>query len=144
MSPRMRLREDAMDRALGLLEADWSMGRVGGAWAWPWHQYHLLSTSPSPSSMNQICSNMVEVESPKEGRFLRLMVLRDPTTSSGMMQIRFWDAPGVSLSRQTARNRMPDSRLRSRWPAVQIPLRLLHRQLREEWCQEHLYWTSGD
>ena len=60
MSPRMRLSEADMDRALGLLEAGRSMRRLGGAWAWPpaSSAKHITITN----LQEPLCINMVAVD----------------------------------------------------------------------------------
>jgi hypothetical protein len=56
----MCLSEADMDRALGLLEAGWSMRRLGGEWAWPpgsSAKHTTITNLKEP-----LCINMVEVD----------------------------------------------------------------------------------
>ena len=54
------------------------------------------------------------------------------------------NATGVRISTQTIRNRLHDTGLRSRRPAIRIPLTRYHVQMRLEWARDHVTWTQND
>ena len=57
---------------------------------------------------------------------------------------RFDNATGVRISTQTIRNRLHDAGLRSRRPAIRVPLTRYHVQMRLAWARDHVTWTQND
>ena len=56
----------------------------------------------------------------------------------------FPNATGVRISTQTIRNRLHDAGLRSRRPAIRVPLTRYHVQMRLAWARDHVTWTQND
>ena len=56
----------------------------------------------------------------------------------------FQNATGVRISTQTIRNWLHDAGLRSRQPAIRVPLTRYHVQMRLTWAQDHVTWTQND
>ena len=56
----------------------------------------------------------------------------------------FQNATSVRISTQTIRNRLHDAGLRSRRPAIQVPLTRYHVQMRLAWARDHVTWTQND
>ena len=56
----------------------------------------------------------------------------------------FQNATGVCISTQTIRNRLHDAGLRSRRPAIRVPLTRYHVQMRLAWARDHVTWTQND
>ena len=54
------------------------------------------------------------------------------------------NATGVRISTQTIRNRLHDAGLRSRRPAIRVPLTRYHMQMRLAWARDHVTWTQND
>ena len=48
------------------------------------------------------------------------------------------NATGVRMSTQTIRNRLHDAGLRSRRPAIRVPLTRYHVQMRLAWARDHV------
>ena len=56
----------------------------------------------------------------------------------------FQNATGVRISTQTIRNRLHDAGLRSRRPAIRVPLTRYHVQMRLARARDHVTWTQND
>ena len=56
----------------------------------------------------------------------------------------FQNATGVRISTQTIRNRLHNAGLRSRRPAIRVPLTRYHVQMRLAWARDHVTWTQND
>ena len=56
----------------------------------------------------------------------------------------FQNSTGVCISTQTIRNRLHDAGLRSRRPAIRVPLTRYHVQMRLAWARDHVIWTQND
>ena len=56
----------------------------------------------------------------------------------------FQNATGVRISTQTIRNRLHDVGLRSRRPAIRVPLTRYHVQMRLAWARDHVTLTQND
>ena len=54
------------------------------------------------------------------------------------------NATCVGISTQTIRNRLHDAGLRSRRPAIRVPLTRYHVQMRLAWARDHVTWTQND
>ena len=56
----------------------------------------------------------------------------------------FQNATGVRISTQTIRNQLHDAGLRSRRPAIRVPLTQYHVQMRLASARNHVTWTQND
>ena len=56
----------------------------------------------------------------------------------------FQNATGVRISTQTIRSRLHDAGLRSRRPAIRVPLTRYHVQMRLAWARDHVTWSQND
>ena len=59
-------------------------------------------------------------------------------------QQRYVGTTGVRISTQTIRNRLHDAGLRSRRPAIRVPLTRYHMQMRLARARDHVTWTQND
>ena len=57
---------------------------------------------------------------------------------------RFDNATTLRISTQTIRNRLHDAGLRSRRPAIRVPLTRYHVQMRLAWARNHVTGTKND
>ena len=77
----------------------------------------------------------------QQDRLVRLSCLRDRTASAQTLRAELRNASNVDVSGQTIRNRLREAGLRSRRPAVRVPLTQNHRNHRMTWATLHRRWT---
>jgi hypothetical protein len=91
-------------------------------------------------------SGRPKVTTPVEDRRIRTIGLRRRVVSSPNIQSQIHAARGrgaLRLSRQTIRNRLNGSGLRSRQPSVKQRLLPGHTQARLRWARIHAHWTRA-
>ena len=76
--------------------------------------------------------------------FLVVQARRHRFDNARTLRRDFQSATGVRISTQTIRNRLHDAGLRSRRPAIQVPLTRYHVQMRLAWARDHVTWTQND
>ncbi|XP_060552764.1 guanylate-binding protein 2-like, partial [Ruditapes philippinarum] len=145
---KRRLREDEMDRGIGMLEAGPFQRPVA----------HVLGVSKSvdipgcgtdSKRTENVLQGLAEVgkrsttQSPGP---IYCPSDQAPNRSLNATTLRndFQNVTGVVISTQTVRNRLNDAGLRSRRPAICIPLNQRHIQERLQWAQSHVTWTVND
>ena len=79
-----------------------------------------------------------------QDRFLVVQARRHRFGSATTLRRNFQNATSVRISTQTIRNRLHDAGLRSRRPAIQVPLTRYHVQMHLAWAQDHVTWTQND
>ena len=77
-------------------------------------------------------------------RFLVVQARRHRFDNATTLRRDFQNATSVRISTQTIRNRLHDAGLRSRRPAIQVPLTRYHVQMRLAWAPDHVTWTQND
>ena len=79
-----------------------------------------------------------------QDRFLVVQAWRHRFDNATTLRRDFQNATGVRISTQTIRNRLHDAGLRSRRPAIRVPLTRYHVQMRLAWARDHVTWTQND
>ena len=79
-----------------------------------------------------------------QDRFLVVQARRHRFDNATTLRRDFQNATGVRISTQTIRNRLHDAGLRSRRPAIRVPLTRYHVQMRLAWARDHVTWTQND
>ena len=79
-----------------------------------------------------------------QDRFLVVQARRHRFDNAATLRRDFQNATGVRISTQTIRNRLHDAGLRSRRPAIRVPLTRYHVQMRLAWARDHVTWTQND
>ena len=79
-----------------------------------------------------------------QDRFLVVQARRHRFDNATALRRDFQNATGVCISTQTIRNRLHDAGLRSRQPAIRVPLTRYHVQMRFAWAPDHVTWTQND
>lgn len=93
------------------------------------------------TTINRPRSGRPRSTSRRDDRFLLLSALRDRTITANGLRGQLLRASNVTISDQTARNRLHEFQLHSRRAAVRIPLTPAHRVARMAWCRRHQRWT---
>ena len=79
-----------------------------------------------------------------QDRFITLQARCHRFNNATTLRSELQNATGVCLSTQTIRNRLHEAGLRSRRPAIRIPLTRHHVQEHLEWAQDHVTWALND
>ena len=79
-----------------------------------------------------------------QDRFLVVEARRHRFDNATTLRRDFQNATGVRTSTQTIRNRLHDNGLRSRPPAIRVPLTRYHVQMCLVWVRDHVTWTQND
>lgn len=143
MPPRRQLSTEDRGRALGLIEAGFSLRDVA----------RRLRVSPSVicrlreryqttgTTANRPRSGRPRCTDRADDRFLVLSALRDRQATNPVLQRRLRQATHRRVSVDTIRRRLAAAGLRQRRPARRIPLSDAHRRARVAWCRTHLAWN---
>ena len=79
-----------------------------------------------------------------QDRFLVVQARRHRFDNATTLRKDFQNDTGVHISTQTIRNGLHDAGLRSRRPAILVPLTRYHVQMRLAWARDHVTWTQND
>ena len=79
-----------------------------------------------------------------QDRFLVVQARHHRFDKATTLRRDFQIATSVRISIQTIRNRLHDAGLRSRRPAIRVPLTRYHVQMRLAWARDHVTWTQND
>ena len=79
-----------------------------------------------------------------QDRFLVVQARRHRFDNATTLRRDFQNATGRRISTQTIRNRLHDAGLRSRRPAIRVPLTRYHVQMRLAWARDHVTWIQND
>ena len=142
---RRRLSEEEMNRGIGMLEAELSQKEVArvlgvsqSAVSRMWTRFHLTG-----NVMHQHAGGRERSTTRAQDRFIALQARRHRFSNATTLRCELQNATGVPLSTQTIRNRLHEAGLRSRRPAIRIPL-TRHVQERLEWARDHVTWALND
>uniref|UniRef100_A0A672S910 Transposase Tc1-like domain-containing protein n=1 Tax=Sinocyclocheilus grahami TaxID=75366 RepID=A0A672S910_SINGR len=83
------------------------------------------------------------VTTPNQDRCLTLHAHRNCFMPAVSLQNDLQDATGVRVSTQTVRRRLHEVGLRTRRPAVRVPLSRAHKLARLQWATEHHRWIMN-
>ena len=140
---RRRLSEEEMNRGIGMLEAGLSQREVArvlgvsqSVVSRMWSRFHLTG-----NVMHQHAGGRERSTTLAQDRFIALQARRHRFNNAPTLRSELQNATGVRLSTQNIRNRYG---LRSRRPAIRIPLTRHHVQERLEWAREHVTWALND
>ena len=143
---RRRLREEEMNRGIGILMAGLSqievahvLGVSQSVVSRMWTRFHLTG-----NVMHQHAGGRERCTTRAQGRFIALQARHHPFNNATTLRSELQNATGVRLSTQTIRNRLHEAGLRSRRPAIRIPLTRHHVQERLEWARNHVTWVLND
>ena len=144
---RRHLSQDEMNRGIGMLRS----------WLSQRHVANVLGVSQSVVSRmwNRFITtgNVRHLHAGRrerstnevQDRFLVVQARHHQSDNATMLRRDFQNATGVRiLSTQTIRNRLHDAGLRSRRPAIRVPLTRYHMQMRLAWARDHVTWTQND
>ena len=143
---RRHLSQDEMNRGIGLLHSGLSQRHVANVLGVSqsvvsrmWNRFiktgnvrHLHDRGRERST-NEV-----------QDRFLVVQARRHRFDKATTLRRDFQNATGVRISTQTIRNRLHDAGLRSRRPAIRVPLTRYHVQMRLAWARDHVTWTQND
>ena len=143
---RPHLSQDEMNRGIGMLHSRLSQRHVANVLGVSqsvvsrmWNRFittrnvRHLHAGARERSTNEVQDGFLVVQARRQ-RFDNATTLRRD----------FQNATGVRISTQTIRNRLQDACLRSRRPAIRVPLTRYHVQMRLAWARDHVTWTQND
>ena len=140
---RRRLSEEEMNRGIGMLEAGLSQREVArvlevsqSVVSGMWTRFHLTG-----NVMHQHAGGRERSTTRAQDWFIALQARRH-RFNNATLRSELQNATGVCLSTQTIRNRLHEAGLRSRRPAIRIPL--TRHQERLEWARDHVTWALND
>ena len=143
---RRRLSEEEMNKGSGMLEAGLSQREVArvlevsqSVVSRMWTRFHLTG-----NVMHQHAGGRERSTTRTQDRFIALQARRHRFNNATTLRSELQNATGVRLSTQTIRNRLHEACLRSRRPAIRIPLTRHHVQERLEWARDHVTWALND
>ena len=140
---RRHLSQDEMNRGIGMLHSGLSQRHVA----------NVLGVSQSVVSRmwNRFITtgNVRHLhaggrERSTKDRFLVVQAQRHRFDNATTFPRDFQNDTDVQISTQTIRNRLHDAGLRSRRPAIQVPLTRYHVQMRLACARDHVTWTQND
>ena len=141
-----RLSEEEMNRGIGMLEAGLSQREVArvlgvsqSVVSRMWTRFHL-----TVNVMHQHAGGRERSTTRAQDRFIALQARRHRFNNATTLRSELQNTTGVRLSTQTIRNRLHEAGLRSRRPAIRIPLTRYHVQERLEWARDHVTWALND
>ena len=142
---RRHLSQDEMNQGIGMLHSGLSqkhvvnvLGVSQSVVSRMWNQFittgnvRHLHAGGRECSTNEVQDRFLVVQA-RRHRFDNATLRRD-----------FQNATGVRVSTQTIRNWLHDAGLRSRRPAIRVPLTRYHVQMRLAWARDHVTWTQND
>lgn len=143
---RQRLSAEEMNRGTGMLEAGVSQRRVAevlnvsqSVVSRMWNRYLVTGNASHNHGGGRRRSTTV-----RQDRFLVIQARRHRFQNATSLNNDFQNATGVQISTQTLRNRLHESGLRARRPAIRVPLTPRHVQERLLFAQNHVRWTIND
>ena len=143
---RCRLSEEEMNRGIGMLEAGLSQREVVGVLGVSqsvvsrmWTRFNLTG-----NVMHQHAGGRERSTTRTQDRFIALQDRCHRLNNATTLGSELKNASGVCLRTQTIRNRLHEAGLRSRRPAIHIPLTRHYVQERLEWARDHVMWALND
>ena len=142
---RRHLSQDEMNRGIGMLHSGLSQRHVANVLGVSqsvvsrmWNRFittgnvRHLHAGGRERSTNEV-----------QDRFLVVQARRHRFDNTTTLRKDFQNATDVRISTQTIRNRLHDAGLRSRRPAIRVPLTRYHVQMRLAWARDHVTWTQN-
>ena len=142
---RCHLSQDEMNRGIGMLHSGLSQRHVANVLdvsksvvSRMWNGFIMtgnvrhLHVGRRERSTNEVQDRFLVVQA-RRHRFDIATLRRD-----------FENATGVPISTRTIRNWLHDVGLRSRRPAIRVPLTRYHVQMHLAWAWDHVTWTQND
>ena len=127
---RRHLSQDEMNRGIGMLHSGLSQRPVANVLGVSqsvvsrmWNRF-ITTVNVRRNGGGERSTNEVQ------DRFLVVQARRHRFDNATPLRRDFQNATGVRISTQTIRNRLHDAGLRSRRPAIQVPLTRYHVQMR--------------
>ena len=143
---RRHLSQDEMNRGIGMLHSGLSQRHVANVLGVSqsvvsrmWNRFittdnvRHLHAGGQERSTNEV-----------QDRFLVVQARCRRFDNATSLRRDFQNATGVRISTQTIRNRLHDAGLRSRRPAIRVPLTRYHVQMRLAWARDHVTWIQND
>ena len=143
---RRHLSQDEINRGIGMLHSRLSQRHVANVLGMSqsvvsrmWNRFIMtrnvrhLHAGGRERSTNEV-----------QDRFLVVQARRHRYDNAATLRRDFQNATCVRISTQTIRNRLHDAGLRSRRPAIRVPLTRYHVQMRLVWAQDHVTWIQID
>lgn len=131
-------------RIIGMMEAGLSLSEVsrrtgrGKATIHLWWQRYTTTGRCDRAKG----SGRPRISSARDDRYLTMLARRQRFTTGKRYRQQWHNACNVTCSVRTVYRRLLKSKLRSHKPLVRIPLSPHHRQLRLQWCRDHLGWNN--
>ena len=139
---RRHLSQDEMNRGIGMLHSGLSQRHVanvlGVSQSVVSRMWNRFITTGNVRHWRERSTNEVH------DRFLVVQARRHRFDNATTLRRDFQNVTGVRISTQTIRNRLHDAGLRSRRPAIRVPLTRYHVQMRLAWARDHVTWTQND
>ena len=149
---RRHLSQDEMNRGIGMLHSGLSQRHVANVFGVSqsvvsrmWNRFittgnvrHLHAGGGGGGGGRERSTYEVQ------DRFLVVQARRHRFDNATTLRRDFQNATGVRISTQTIRNRLHDAGLRSRRPAIRVPLTRYQVQMRLAWVRDHVTWTQND
>ena len=139
---RRHLSQDEMNRGIGMLHSGLSQRHVanvlGVSQVVVSRMWNRFITTGNVRHLH------AGGETTQQMRFLVVQARRHRFDNATTLRKDFQNATSVRISTQTIRNRLHDAGLRSRRPAIRVPLTRYHVQMRLAWARDHATWTQND
>ena len=143
---RRHLSQDEMNRDIGMLHSGLSQRHVANVLGVSqkfvsrmWNQFittgnvRHLHAGGRERSTNEV-----------QDQFLVVQARRHRSDNTTTLRRDFQNATCVRINTQTIRNRLHDAGLRSRRPAIRVPLTRYHVPMCLAWARDHVTWTQYD
>ena len=134
---RRHLSQDEMNRGIGILHSGLSQRHVanvlGVSQSVVSRMWNLFITAGNVRHLH--AGGREHSTNEVQDRFLVVQVRRHRFDNATTLRRDFQNATGVRISTQTIRNRLHDAGLRSRRPAIRVPLTQFHAQMRLAWAR---------
>ena len=143
---RRHLSQDEMNRGIGMLHSGLSQRHVanvlGVSQSVVSRMWNRFITTRNIRHLH--AGGREHSTSEVQDRFLVVQARRHRFDNATTLRRDFQNATSVRISTQTIRNRLHDAGLRSRRPAIRVPLTLYHVQMRLARARDHVTWTQND
>ena len=141
---RRHLSQDEMNRGIGMLHSWLSQRHVanvlGVSQSVVSRMWNRFITTGNVRHLHAGGARTNEVQD----RFLVVQARRHRFDNATTLRRDFQNTTGVRISTHTIRNRLHDAGLRSRRPAIRVPLTRYHVQMRLAWAWDHVTGTPND
>ena len=143
---RRHLSQDEMNRGIGMLHSGLSQRHVanvlGVSQSVVCRMWNRFITTGNVRHLNAGGRELSTSE--VQDRFQVVQARRHRFDIATTLRRDLQNATGVRISTQTIRNRLHDAGLRSRRPAIRVPLTRYYVQILLAWARDHVTWTQND